>query len=87
MSTKQHYYPVVRNGKLTQRVQKILDEYKRDYNVDVVRTLQSEHNRLRDRILFLEVFEQNQEKVKDCKARIYALRQILDIIDKPVTNS
>lgn len=86
MSTKQHYYSVVRNGKLTLRIQKILDEYKQKYKVDVVRVLRNEYERLQNKQMFLKIFTDEQEQICECVARVRALRQILDVIE-PTINS
>ena len=88
MSSNSPHYSVVRNGKLTPRIQKILDKYKTEEHVDVVRVIESECKRLEGIILTTEVFETTygQEPLEVCKAKLKALQEILNCY-QPVINS
>ena len=81
MSTNRIHYLVVRSGKLITRVQNLLDEYRRKYNVDIVRTLQNEKERLQDEQFLLLLFDEDPSKQMKNRAKIRALNQILEVIN------
>ena len=79
------HFNVVKNGKLTIRVQSIIDRYKNN-GVDVVKVFELERMRLNDKLITAEVFEDSEygktlEPVSYIKAKIQALTEILSVLN------
>ena len=78
MSCTTKCYVVIRNGKLTKRIQNIIAHY-RKLGVNIEFVLENELNRLKNRLLFAEIF--GTEEVDNPVAKIRALEQILDVLN------
>lgn len=81
--TDTKHFNVLRNGKLTRRIEAILDHY-RGYGMNVEVVLERELRRLEDRLVVKEVlqdYDSGEEPASYIKAKIQAIKDILSVLN------